>query len=141
MGASCIPAELIDAYRAAQYRVNAVPAFSLRIGQRSEALYRLVREAGAATACFITACNPLGELTDASANAAANVRLGFLLRALTPHLWSATGVDPAGSWPDEPGYLAAGIALAQARELGARFGQNAIVWIERDATPKLVLLR
>jgi len=37
--------------------------------------------------------------------------------------------------------LILGITLADAEELGKRYGQNAIVWMEDDYVPQLIMLR
>ena len=45
-----------------------------------------------------------------------------------------------GEWESEDSFLVLGISLEGAQELGAAYGQNAIVWCGEDAIPKLVLL-
>ena len=47
----------------------------------------------------------------------------------------------AEKWPAEPSFLALGIDLVTAKILGRHFDQNALVWINDDAIPRLVLLR
>ena len=49
------------------------------------------------------------------------------------------GRSPDRTWR-EPSLLVAGIAREAARTLGRRYGQNAIVFIDKGAAPELVLL-
>ena len=51
------------------------------------------------------------------------------------------GSDPAGDWPEEHSYFGLGVGLEDAKRLGVRFRQDAIVWTGRDAVPRLILLR
>lgn len=74
-------------------------------------------------------------------NAAAHARLGAELAAAGYRVVEGAGEDPDGRWPAEPSYLVLGMDLEAARELGRRYGQNAIVWAGADAVPELLLLR
>jgi hypothetical protein len=47
---------------------------------------------------------------------------------------------PTGRWPDEHGYLVLGRTMRTVKALGVTFGQNAGLWMGKDAVPKLVLL-
>lgn len=49
-------------------------------------------------------------------------------------------IDPAGVWPTEKSFFIPEIDINTAKSLGQQFRQNAIVWIGRDAIPRLVLL-
>ena len=51
------------------------------------------------------------------------------------------GTDPSGAWPGEASVLVLGMSEAEARELGTRFGQNALLQAGADGVPRLVLLR
>ena len=46
------------------------------------------------------------------------------------------GEDPSGKWPGERSLLVFGLVPKIAREFGAKFGQNAIVWSGADAIPQ-----
>lgn len=137
-----IPLEKIRAYEATDYRAGGgADALVLRIGQHSPKLGLRYKDTGADCALFITAFNPFGQKQDDAANEAAHARLGEQLRAASDHVIEGDGADPAGNWPPERSYLAIGIDADTARELGRHFQQDAVVWIGKDAVPKLLLLR
>lgn len=139
---SKIPNDLIDAYRAADYHVEAGPApFRFRIQQYSPHLVELLALARLRSACFVTAYNPFSQPHDETSNRAAHERLRGRLASLTAHLYDAAGIDTSGGWPAEPGYLAVGVSLTEAKAVGREFRQNAIVWVGADALPELTLLR
>ena len=51
------------------------------------------------------------------------------------------GQHPTNGWTGEQSFLVLGLSRDDARMLGARHEQNAIVWCGPDAVPELVLLR
>lgn len=137
-----ISRDLIEAYRSTLFRCGDGPgAFVLRIGACSAALTDLYAEAGVSQAAYVTAFNPGSETQSADVNAAAHTRLGAELAAAGYRVVQGAGEDPDGRWPAEPSYLVLGMDLEAARELGQRYGQNAIVWAGAEAVPELLLLR
>jgi len=129
------------AYRATRYRVHAGSApFELRVDAASEPLAALMRRHGVVTAAYLTACNPHSVRTSDAANRAANDALRAALVAADAFVFDGEAIDPTGAWPVEPSFLALGIALATARELGVRFRQNALLFADDDAVPRLVWL-
>lgn len=137
-----IPEGLVDAYRATHFVCGTgADAFVLRIGASSGALGDLYAEAGVSQAAYVTAFNPGSETQSADVNAAAHARLGAELAAAGYRVVEGAGEDSDGRWPAEPSYLVLGMDLEAARELGRRYGQNAIVWAGADAVPELLLLR
>ncbi len=56
-------------------------------------------------------------------------------------IYRGESIDPSGKWPAEESFLALGIDLLVAKSIGRKFGQNAIVWMDSAAIPRLVLLR
>lgn len=130
-----------SAYRATLYRVRAGSApFDLRVDVASEPLAALMRQHGVATAAYLTACNPFSVQAPEAANRAANERLRIALLHADAFIFHGEAIDPTGVWPAEPSFLALGLALATARELGMRFKQNAILFADDDAVPRLVWL-
>lgn len=138
-----IPQDLIDAYRSARYRVcDGAEKFLLQIDEHSMGLAGLYRRTEQLSALFITAFNPDGQqLQDDSINEVNQERLLQELRAKTQYVFSGIGDDPSGMWPGEPSWLALGLNLDDSQELGRRYQQNAVLWADADAVPRLILLR
>ncbi len=137
-----ISLEKIKAYEATHYRAGAGPkACVLRIGQHSPELALRYVATGADSALFITAFNPFGEAQGNKANEDVHAQLGEVLRTLVADVTEGAGADPTKKWDPEMSYLARGISAEDARELGRRFKQDAVVWAGEDAIPKLLLLR
>ncbi len=142
MTRSEIPEELIEAYRSTLFKCGDGPdAFVLTVGVLSPPLAALCRSAGVSCAAHVTAFNPGSETQSADVNEAAHKRLGAELAAAGYRVVEGAGEAPEGRWPAEPSYLVLGMDLEAARELGRRYGQNAIVWAGADAVPELLLLR
>jgi putative PIN family toxin of toxin-antitoxin system len=127
--------ELISAYEQAEYAVH--DKFTLKIGRRSAPLDALLQAHGAASAAFVTAANPRGELRSEAENRAA---LAALEAGLAYPFCRGEGRDPAGRWPAEPSLLVLGIARGEAEVLGRAHRQNALVFAEKGRAPELVLL-
>ena len=54
--------------------------------------------------------------------------------------YGGVGQDPSGNWPPENSFLILGISKTDAENLGRKYEQNAILWINHEALPELVLL-
>jgi hypothetical protein len=133
---------LLEAYGATHYRVcDGVQNFTLQIGKYSQELADLFRQSNTVSALFITADNPFSEAVSEAENAANHRILGEHLRCLVVAVHEGAGQDAQGQWPAEGSYLALGISLPQASALGIEYRQNAVVWIDEDAIPQLILLR
>jgi hypothetical protein len=131
--------DLERAYRRAVYCIeHADAALELAVDRPSGALARLLAAHGVASAAFLTACNPGSLPTDPAVNRAAQAALVEAAAQLGHPTLPGVAVDPHGDWPDEDSVLVLGIDAAAAIRLARRFGQNALVWIEADATPRLV---
>ncbi len=140
-----IPDDLITAYRSAHYRTGSgQDAFTLRIDQHSEPLAQLLTATGYRCAAFITACNPLGLRDSIEAN---RIACAHLREELACHVsrsgqvMDGLAIDPFESWPPEESFFVLGLDLDSAKTLGREFSQNALVWADTDAIPRLVLLR
>ena len=142
---SDIPPSTLTAYQGTDYYVSAEPPFVLRIGAASEPLRNLYRQHESNCAAFVTACNPYSQRLDAADNAAHQDRLRNELeqRGLTRGLkfFKGEGRQPNGGWPAEPSFLVLGLDLEEAKALGRKHEQNAVVWCGADAVPQLILLR
>ena len=142
MTATGIAQDKIDAYLVTQYRVAwAGAGFILQIGTRSADLAAVYRTTGTASALFITAFNPLGRARPDDENIADHQRLRAELLAGATLFAEGEGADPSGAWPAEKSFLVLGVDERDARALGTRYRQDAVVWAGPDALPHLLLLR
>ena len=132
---------LVRAYREARYEVDGDLPLTLQVDAYSEALAALMTFNGVDSAAYVTAFNPGGARTEAALNTAADARLHAQLQAAGWRAVRASGHDPRGEWPDEPGWLVLGVTAAQADALGQAFGQNAVLHAGEDAIVHLRLLR
>lgn len=136
-----LDAALIKAYRETDYHVCSTPAFVLHVDHRSEALRALLARNRVKGAAFVTACNPRSQPLGDADNEARQRRLldQLALRGLP----TVPGVarHPGNGWPQEVSVLVLGVTLDDARELGIRCDQNAVLWAGTDAVPRLILLR
>jgi Protein of unknown function (DUF3293) len=144
-GMSRIPARLIGAYRSAHYRAGSgVDAVVLRVDQRCQPLSRLFSASGQRRAVFITACNPSGMRQSPQQNRTASDRLRERLNQYVSgpdDIIEGMGFNPSEDWPGEESFLVLGLNLEVSRALGDEFQQNALLWADSDAIPRLVLLR
>lgn len=137
---SVIPSAAIKAYLETDYHVFSNPPFALRINQTGEPLTNLFQQYKTNCAVFITACNPQSHKLDDATNAARQTELAKELTQRRLSLIEGEGKHPSSGWA-EPSYLVLGLSLDEAKELGRRYEQNAMVWCGADAVPVLVLLR
>jgi hypothetical protein len=116
------------AYEATDYWVDDSPVgpFRLRHGERSEALDRLLEQAGVREWAYVTACNPGSRRLADEENEARMRALDERLRRTGLRYFPGRGVGTGGDWPAEASRLVL-VSETAARELGAEFGQNAIV--------------
>ncbi len=136
-----IDSSTIAAYRSAHYVVFADNPFTLRVGEISTELADLLSLKNVSCAAFITACNPFSNICTENDNLTAQNALLSDLLEIGFYIIPGIGKDPDGLWPGEQSFLALGISLEQATILGSKYGQNAIIWIDSDLRPSLVLLQ
>lgn len=130
---------LLAAYRAAHYVVCTEVPFALRIDTPSLPLAALYGAHSVDCAGFVTAANPASHELSVSENARRLRALTLQVEAAGFRWIAGYGRDPAGHWPDEPSLLVLGAPLEWARELALLCGQNALVWVGDDATPRLFM--
>ena len=142
MSQTVIPDELIAAYQATEYRACIDDeSLILKIGQRSDELAHIFQFSDQSGATFITAENPFSQTVTSAENATNQRRLHDDLTALGATIFEGVGQGQDPNWAAEASFLAIGVSRAQARELGQKYRQNAIVWIDADTIPELILLR
>ena len=142
---SAISPSLIEAYLAADYRVDAELPFTLKVDVFSESLALLLQCHQCDCAAYLTACNPLGQDVGDIENAARQAELGQELKGRSLRVIDGVGLDGQSEevqkWPGEASFLVLGLSLEASRALGRKYEQNALIWCGMDAVPQLVLLR
>jgi hypothetical protein len=130
--------ELDAAYRATSY-VAWLPegALVLRVDEPSPALAHLLQDSGLMGGAFISACNPGSRQLDVEENRARHRQLAARVRRLGLRHYQGLGVPDRSGWPPEPSLLILGIPRENAHALAAEFGQNALLWFDADAVPRL----
>ena len=93
--------ELIAAYEKALYVVFGTPELVIRIGEPNPDLDELLEAEGAASAAFITAANPRGEVTSSWKNEMANAALVETQTKAGYACFEGEGRDPQGRWTPE----------------------------------------
>lgn len=137
-----ISPELIAIYKTAIYQANVeAETITLHIDLYSASLYRLLLKTGHQYAVFITAFNPLSQQQNHRENLTCNRQLYKSLIQHSNAIFNGASSDPAKIWPAEKSFLALGINFMLAKKLGIQFNQNAIVWADAMAIPRLILLR
>ena len=139
--ASVIHPDLIQAYLESDFHVREYKPFVIRIGQLSSELEALHMLKQVHSSCFITPCNPESVQLEQAENdqKLRDFRTDKLLQGF--ELVSGLGQHPTNPREGEESYLVLGISLKEAREIGHKYQQNAIVWIGSDAIPELIMLR
>ncbi len=94
------------------------------INRRRDAL---LARAGASRWAFITAWNPASRRLDDGDNARRQLQLATMLRAAGYMCLPGEGIDKDGTWPAEASLFVMGISRRDARRVGRKFGQLAIV--------------
>jgi hypothetical protein len=138
---SDIDLELIEFYRATEYWVHADAPFVLRVDVPSPALARLHEAHGVTSSAFLTAWNPFSEPPTGASNTARQATLEAELKKRGLVYVHGEGRGASDEDWSEPSFLVLGITREDACAIGARYEQNAILFADADAVPRLVLLR
>ncbi len=137
-----IHTEKVRAYLATDYRLgHTAQDIVLSIGQSSERLVSLFADLGISCGAFLTAYNPRGTIQSDAANERGHAELASLLRERDLAAIEGSGSAEGTDWPAEKSWFALGLQLDPARALGRHFDQDAIVWVDANAVPQLILLR
>lgn len=138
---SQLDSQLIDAYQKTLFHVRMAKPFILEINKQSPELLRWHRIFDVKASAFITAFNPLGIRLSDQENEYRNSLLLSDVKAIYKTVVKGFGQDSLGEWPGEDSFLIYGPSLDEAKEIGNKYEQNAIVWCGSDAVPQLILLR
>ncbi len=134
MADTCIDPDTGLAYRESEYRVTDPSAqLVLRIDKANRALAALQQAHGVQSSLFITAWNPCSRPTTPGENDNRQKMLLDDLQQLGEACFDGVGQHPTNGWPGEASILALGAGLEEAKVLGRRYEQNAVVWCGVDA--------
>lgn len=139
---SQIASEKIRAYRATDYRLGHTDKdIVIAVGLRSCRLAALFATKGINCGAFLTAFNPQGALQTDLENEQAHDELATKLNALHVEVIEGSGSEEGTDWPSEKSYFALGLNREDSIAIGNHFNQDAIVWVDQNAVPELILLR
>jgi hypothetical protein len=138
---SAVAPETVQAYRETVFRVEGAVRTQLRVGTNHLPLHTFFALYGTQSCAFVTAVNPRGQALDAAENQQRHAALRAELELRRCTHFEGAGAHPSNGWPPEPGFLVFGLGLDEARGLGRRFDQDAIVWAGIDTRVRLALLR
>ena len=131
-------AHLKRAYQQAIYEVYyGKETIRLRIGDDNLQLEKLLKDCDGKTWALITAFNPYSQPLSAAENQQRHQSLLNCLQAMNFTIFDAVGKDDSGNWTPETSILIVGIDLIQAKEIGCKFQQNAIVYGQLGEPPEL----
>ena len=138
---SKLTVDLIAQYSQTDYQIGSgCSAFVIHVDHYSESMFQLMAAEQVSSAGIITAYNPYSQVQHNQQNRIAHSELLHALEHHTLPIIESVNIDASGQWPDEESLCVFGMSLESIRQLGHQFGQNAVVWIESDAVPRLVLL-
>ena len=134
---------LKKAYEETEYRVHGRPDLVLRVGVANAALAVAHEQHGVSSSLFLTAWNPRTHAYPCSAteNQRRQQQLINHLEQRGFSYWPGIGQHPSGAPAGEESVLIFGVTRDDAKALGIQYEQNAVVWSDRDAIPKLIFLR
>ncbi len=138
---SIIHPDTIRAYEETHYCILGENPFTLMIGVAERLLADLHRAHRVECSAYVTAVNPFSRAIDAAKNADRQATLEDEIRRTGFDYVRGVGRHPSGTWPGEPSILILGMPMEDAKVLGVRHEQNAIVWCGSNAVPQLILLR
>jgi hypothetical protein len=129
---------LLSAYENTSFNVYQ-PKISIRIGVINKELDNLLLANQCETYAFVTAYNPYSALKTYEENRELNEAL---YRDLIDHyqLFEGEGVGEDISWEPEKSFLVLGITLDDAKAIGVKYSQNAIVFGRIGEKPELLVL-
>ena len=119
---------LWEAYRNTLFQATSpIGLVSIQIGECTSGVVELLRRNNAIEWAFITAHNPHSELLTPEVNRGRHAELEADVGMLGLPYFPGEGIGTDPSWLPETSLLILGLTRDVAIELGARYGQNAIV--------------
>jgi hypothetical protein len=138
---SLISLETLKAYRETNFNVFTSIPFTLKVDFFSNELLDFYTLNSSNTCVFITACNPFSDVVSEEQNAHLQSNFEKYLKDAKLFYVIGEGKHPSGDWEGESSFLVFGLGIEESKRLGIELKQNAIVWCDSDAVPKLILLR
>lgn len=129
--------DLRTAYLNTSYQVPSMHLV-LTISQTNPELDRILTGHQLHTWAFITAWNPFSRQLNPDENINRNLLLEIDLKPYT--YYPGMGVGNDETWDPEPSFLVLGVPYDEAKALGNKYQQNAIVWGEKNQACQLVIL-
>ena len=111
----------------------------MKIGEYSNKLDILLKEKDLEDWAFITSENPNGEAYSVEANQVLYNELIDAIQGFSYYLGEGQGIDT--SWPAEKSVLILGINKDEAKKLGKRFNQNAIIVGKLGRLAELLIIK
>lgn len=133
-----IPQELIDAYNATRFTVFE-PSITIKTESVNESLDSLLEQYECDQWAYITSVNPFSETHTDVENEHSFESLKNDVSDYQSFIGEGVGTDPA--WKPEVSLLILGISKTEAKRLGNKYGQNAIVYGKAGKKAELVLLQ
>ncbi len=131
---------LIEQYESADYYIEAIPPFILKIGIHSYELSKIYETSHQTKAALITASNPRSKKLPNEINKVRNKNLEEMIQETGLNYIYGEGKCGQDDWDGEESFLILGVDQKQAMVIGKAFDQNAIVWCGKNAIPELILL-
>lgn len=130
---------LLAAYRATRYVVlDGDREIAARIDARDAGIDALLARTGAESGTFITAWNPRSEAKTRAENDQANREMAAALAAAGRRWLPHVGRGEGSGWAEQ-GFFVLDLPEPAAIELAERFGQNAVMQVERGQPARLLL--
>ena len=127
------------AYLNTDYYVDApYAAFKLNIGCYSPELDQLHQKFGVSTSLYITAWNPFSELLTDADNEAKQQALVSDITDAGYVMLTGRGIAQSGDWPPEESIIVLGCDESTAITLSQKYQQNAVVFSDANAIPRLI---
>ncbi len=133
---------LLESYLNTNYKIlTEAGELTLKIGQQQPLLDAILKPLSGATDnwAIISAHNPGSEVQTTATNKHSNQLMEARIAALGLSYWQETAGDCQHDFPDEDGFLIAGISSQQLAELAIDFGQNAVVYGRLSSSARLLV--
>jgi hypothetical protein len=122
--------KLIDSYLESNFKVNSCNEF-IKIGVKHN-LYK--------NCLFITAYNPFSNILSYDDNNKRHLKMIKTFEDDNYKFIEGIGEHPSNSWIGEKSLLVYDIDLETSKRYGNKFEQNAIIWINENHIPELIIL-